>query len=115
MSKCRCMELDGSTPPRQVWCPIHKDTPLTIPEQWCTNCYVIWVYEHPWARKWHAELGKDALQVQVTDLFDTKQEAIDAINLSPSLPVQVDTAPGGPSGSMKPVEQTHPGQPCKTD
>lgn len=34
---------------------------------------------------------------------------------NPSLPVQVDTAPGGPSGSMKPVEQTHPGQPCKTD
>lgn len=48
------------------------------------------------------------------------QQALDALNSKlNNLPLpscsSVDTAPGGPSGSMKPVEQTHPGQPCKTD
>lgn len=113
MSQCNCTKLDDATPPRQVWCDIHKEKPLTIPEQWCVNCFVIRTYEHPWVRKWHAELARDAMQVQVTELFDTKQEAINAINLSPSSHVHHNTAPGEPSGSMIPVEQTHPGQPCK--
>lgn len=73
MSQCLCSV-------RQP-CPIHKYRPLNYPDVVNHHTIVVRLY-HVWStQKWFATVVRDAIQVQETEGFDTKQEALEQVKL----------------------------------
>lgn len=66
--KCLCAQ--------RLPCPIHKGSPLKMPNVTCDHTYVVHVY-HDWINdEWWATVAKDAIQVFETPRRPTKAEAL---------------------------------------
>lgn len=68
--KCICLEnLDGKP------CPIHKDNPLESPPVVKHHTYVIHIYRRFADRKWFSTISKDAVRIEESPDFDSREEA----------------------------------------
>ena len=66
--KCTCSKL--------VYCEIHKDKPLIMPEVVKHHTFVIHIYRKSSVNKWFYTLTKDAVRLKISEDFETKEACI---------------------------------------
>ncbi len=67
---CNCSNWDDESP-----CQIHKEKKLPRSEEVCHLVIVVRVYRRLSNRKWYYTVSRDAIQVFVSEDFDTKEQA----------------------------------------